>query len=262
MQYGELTWPELRAQAQAGKVVVFPTGSLEQHGHHLPLLTDSMIGGEIARRAEAELGDAALFLPMLWVGASHHHLPFAAVSLSAPLYVEVLKEMLGCIIAAGFRRIFMLNAHGGNEVPAMMAIQQLQLQRYKEHPDLFIAFSSWFGGIARDQIAQIEALEQKFVTHACELETSVILRIRPTLVHMDLARGAHYSYPSEFWTPDAAGPSRVTVGVSFDQITQTGALGHPELATADKGERILAAATREVVRFVREFATWQPVRPN
>lgn len=262
MQYGELTWPELLAQAQAGKVVVFPTGSLEQHGHHLPLLTDSLIGGEIARRAEAELGDEALFLPMLWVGASHHHLPFAAVSLSAPLYAEALKEILTCIIAAGFRRIFMLNAHGGNEAPAMLAIQQLQLQRYKEHPDLFIAFASWFGGIAREQIAQIEALQQKYVTHACELETSAILRIRPTLVHMDLARGAHYTYPSAFWTPDAAGPSRVTVGVSFDQITQTGALGHPELATADKGEQILATATREVVRFVREFATWQPVRPN
>lgn len=262
MLYGELTWPELRAQAQAGKVVVFPTGSLEQHGHHLPLLTDSMIGGEIARRAEAELGDEALFLPMLWVGASHHHLPFAAVSLSATLYAEVLKEMLTCIIAVGFRRIFVLNAHGGNEVPAALAIQQLQLQRYKEHPDLFIAFSSWFGGVARESIAQIEALEQKYVTHACELETSVILRIRPTLVHVNLARGAHYIYPSEFWSPDGSSPSRVMVGRSFDQITQTGALGHPELATADKGEQILSAATCEVVRFVREFAAWQPVVPN
>lgn len=130
---------------------------MEQHRHHLPLLTDSLIGGEIARRVEAELRDEAIFLPMLWVGASHHHLPFAAVSLSAPLYVEVLKEMLTRIIAAGFRRIFTLNAHGSNEAPAMPAIQQLQPQRYREHPDLFIAFSSWFGGIAREPIAQIAA---------------------------------------------------------------------------------------------------------
>jgi len=262
MLYGELTWPELRAQAQAGKVVIFPTGSLEQHGHHLPLLTDSMIGGEVCQRAEAELGEEALFLPMLWVGASHHHLPFAAVSLSAALYAQVLEEMLTCVIAAGFRRIFILNAHGGNETPAMLAVQQLQLRHYEEHPDLFIAFSSWFGGVANAQIAQIESLQQKYVTHACELETSVILRIRPTLVHLDLARGAHYTYPSEFWTPDASRPGRVMVGRSFDQITQTGALGHPELATAEKGEHILSVVTREVVRFVREFAAWRPILPN
>jgi creatinine amidohydrolase len=261
MHYGELTWPELRAQADADKVVVFPIGSLEQHGHHLPLLTDSMIGGEIARRAEAELGDAALFLPMLWVGSSHHHLPFATVSLSATLYVEVIKEMLTCIIAAGFRRIFILNAHGGNETPGTLALQQLHLQRYKDTPNLFMAFSSWFGGVAGKQIAHIESLAQKHVTHACELETSAILRIRPTLVHMGLARGANTMYPSQFWVPDSAGPSRVMVGTSFDQITQTGALGHPELATADKGEEILATATREIVAFVREFATWQPVKP-
>jgi len=66
-----------------GKVVVLPLGSLEQHGHHLPLLTDSMIGGEIARRAEAELGDEALFLPTLWVGASITIAPFRARSASA-----------------------------------------------------------------------------------------------------------------------------------------------------------------------------------
>ncbi len=262
MHYGELTWPELRAHAQAGKVVVLPTGSLEQHGHHLPLLTDSMIGDEIAKRAEAELGDKALFLPMLWIGSSHHHLPFATVSLSATLYVEVIKEILSCIIAAGFRRIFILNAHGGNETPGTLALQQLHLQKYKDAPDLFMAFSSWFGSIAGEQIANIEALSQKYVTHACELETSAILRIRPALVHMDLARGAHYSYPSKFWGPDSTGPHRVMVGTSFDQVTQTGALGHPELATADKGEEILSVATREVVAFVREFATWQPVQPN
>jgi creatinine amidohydrolase len=254
MHYGELTWPQLRQQAN--KVVVMPIASLEQHGHHLPLLTDSMIGGEIARRAEAELGDDALFLPMLWLGSSHHHLPFATVSLSSTLYVEVLKEMIECVLRAGFRRIFVLNAHGGNEVPGILALQQLQLKHYADKPDLWLAFSSWFGGVANAQIAQIEALEQKFVTHACELETSVILRVRPELVHMDLASGAHFKFDSAFETPDASSPSRVYVPRSFDQITHTGALGHPELATADKGEQIVQAATREVVAFVREFGRW------
>ena len=128
MLYGEQTWPQLREWAAQDKVVVMPIASLEQHGHHLPVLTDSMIGGEISRRAEAELGETALFLPMLWLGSSHHHLPFATVSLPATLYVEVLKEMIECVMRAGFRRIFVLNAHGGNEVPGSMALQTASAQ--------------------------------------------------------------------------------------------------------------------------------------
>ncbi len=259
MLYGEQTWPQLREWAAQDKVVVMPIASLEQHGHHLPMLTDSMIGGEISRRAEAELGETALFLPMLWLGSSHHHLPFATVSLSATLYVEVLKEMIECVMRAGFRRIFVLNAHGGNEVPGSMALQQLQLKHYADKPELWLAFSSWFGGVASAEIARIEALEQKFVTHACELETSAILQIAPQLVKMDLAHGAFYAYPSKFYTPDSSKASKVYVPRSFDQVTQDGALGHPELSTADKGEQILSVATREIVAFVREFATWTPV---
>lgn len=254
MQYGELTWPELRAHTD--KVVVMPIASLEQHGHHLPLLTDSMIGGEIARRAEAELSSEALFLPMLWLGSSHHHLPYATVSLTSTLYVEVLKQMVTSVMRAGFRRIFLLNAHGGNEVPGTLALQQLQLEHYEDKPDLWLAFSSWFGGIASQQVAQIEALQQKHVTHACELETSVIVRLHPHLVHLDRAKGANVPFQSEFYSLDSSARSRVYVPRSFDQVTQTGALGHPELATAEKGEAILQAATREVVAFVREFGRW------
>ena len=254
MHFGDLTWVELRQHT--AKVVVMPIASLEQHGQHLPLLTDTMIGGEIARRAEAELAAEALFLPLLWIGSSHHHLPFATVSLSSTLYIAVLKEMIECVMHAGFTRIFLLNAHGGNEGPGTLALQQLQLKHSGDNPDLWLAFSSWFGGIARVQISQIEALEQKFVTHACELETSAVLRMRPELVHMDLAHGTNFEFDSEFQTPDASGPSRVFVPRSFDQITKSGALGHPETATVEKGEAILQVATREVVAFVREFKRW------
>src|SRR5436853_3017411 len=106
MQLGERNWRE--AGDLKGKVVVAPIGSLEQHGHHLPLLTDSLIGAEVARRAEAELGDAALFLPTLWVGASDHHRAFpGTVSISNSVYVDVLIDMLESLIGSGFRRIFL-----------------------------------------------------------------------------------------------------------------------------------------------------------
>jgi creatinine amidohydrolase len=242
-------------------VVVLPLGSLEQHGHHLPLLTDSLINTEIVRRAEAELGDAALFLPLLWAGASDHHLGLpGAVSISNDTYTRVLMDLVESLIGHGFRRIFLLNAHGGNVGPGGNALYQLQL-KHQAKPDLFLVLGSWFT-LAAPQIAALETLEQKAVTHACELETSMILCARPELVRMAAARGAHYPYPSDFWVPDSSAPSRVQVARLFHQYTQTGALGHPEKATAEKGEALFAVATREVIAFIREFAAWQPPELN
>jgi creatinine amidohydrolase len=258
MQLGEQRWVQIPSLAQ--KVAVAPLGSLEQHGHHLPMLTDTFIITEIARRAEAELGDAALFLPTLWLGASDHHrgMP-GTVSAASSHYIAILEDMLESLIGAGFRRIVLLNGHGGNVVPGRQALYNVQL-RHKSTEGLYLALATWWT-VAAEQIARIESLAMKTVTHACELETSMILRLRPELVAMSEARGANIAFESTFYTPDFQGPSRVDVPKTFDQLSQTGAIGHPELATAEKGEALFRAAAGEVVQFVREFATWPPIVP-
>ncbi len=259
MYYGERIWTQTAAQAE--KVVVVPIGSLEQHGHHLPMLTDSMIGAEIARRAEAELGDSALFTPLLWIGASDHHLGFAGtLSLSNDLYVSVLVDILENLIGAGYRKILLLNSHGGNITPGRMAMYDVQL-RHLDLPGLWISLATWFT-IAAEQIAAIDSLDQKAVTHACELETSMILHLRPELVAMLSATGTVIPFDSAFYVPDFGAPSRVDVARSFDQLSATGAFGHPELATAEKGAVLFDTAVREVVAFVREFAAWKEFQPH
>ncbi len=259
MQLGERNWQE--AKDLTKKVVVVPLGSLEQHGHHLPLLTDSLIGTEIARRAEAELGETALFLPMLWVGASDHHRAMpGTVSISNAVYVKVLIDIMESLIGGGFRRIFLLNSHGGNITPGRMAIYDVQL-RHRDKSDLWLAFSSWWA-LAADQVAAIQGLEAKMVTHACEQETSMILRLRPELVKREAAKGATIPFESAFYYPDFSRPSRVDVARAFDQLSRTGAFGHPEIATEAKGEALFAAAVGEVVAFVQEFATWPRLDPH
>ncbi len=259
VQLGERSWDE--TEGLTGRVIVLPLGSLEQHGRHLPLLTDTLIGAEIARRAEAELGDAALFLPTLWVGASDHHRTFpGTVSLGNAGYVRVLVDMLESLVGAGFQRIFLLNSHGGNITPGQMAVYDVQL-RHRDKPDLWLAFSSWMT-IAAEQVAALVDVEQKAVTHACEQETSMILRLRPELVKPQIAQGANIPWESAFYCPDFSRPSHVTVPRGFEQLSVTGAFGHPEIATAEKGEMLLASATREVVAFVREFATWPDLAPH
>jgi len=258
MQHGEQRWTHTAGHIE--KVVVAPLGSLEQHGHHLPMLTDTLIITEVARRAERELGEEALFLPPLWLGASDHHLGFAGtVSAGNDRYVKILEDVLESLLRAGFRRIFLLNGHGGNITPGRQAIYNVHL-RHQDKPDLYLAFSSWWA-IAAAQVAAIQGIDQESVTHACEQETSMILRIRPELVDMDVAAGATIPYESEFYCPDFSRPSRVDVPRGFHQLSKTGAFGHPEIATAEKGEALFEAASGEVVRFIREFRTWPLFSP-
>jgi creatinine amidohydrolase len=256
MQLGERTWRD--AEGLREKVVVLPLGSFEQHGHHLPLLTDTLIGAEVARRAEAELGDEALFLPPLWAGASDHHRAFTGtVSLGNETYAAVLTDILESLVGGGFRRIFLLNAHGGNITPAHTALYRVQL-RHRDKPELYLAFSSWWQ-IAAGPVEALAGPDQTSVTHACELETSMVLRLRPEIVHMDQAVGANIPFDSAFYCPDFARASRVDVPRPFELLSLSGAFGHPERSTAERGEALFAAAAAEVVAFVREFATWPVV---
>jgi creatinine amidohydrolase len=258
MQHGEKQWP--RTNEVLERVVVAPLGSLEQHGHHLPMLTDTMIITEIARRAEAALKGEATFLPTLWIGASDHHLAFpGTVSVDNNNYVLLIEDLVESLLRAGFRRIFLLNGHGGNITPGRQAIYNVQL-RHTDEPNLYLAFTSWWA-IAAEQVAAIQGIEQKSVTHACEQETSMILRILPDLVNMEEARGANIPFQSEFYCPDFSKPSRVDVPRAFHQLSQSGAFGHPEIATVEKGEALLQAATTEVVKFIREFRDWPEIEP-
>ena len=258
MQLGERSWNEV--EKLTDRVVVLPLGAFEQHGHHLPLLTDAIICTEIARRAEARLEDEALFLPTLWVGASDHHRAFpGTVSLRNETYVRVLADTVESLVDGGFRRVFLLNAHGGNVTPARQALYDVQL-RHRDETDLWLAFGSWMT-VAAERIAALEEVEQEQVSHACEQETSMILRLRPELVRMEAARGANIPFGSAFYYPDFSGPSRVDVPRAFDGLSETGALGHPETATTEKGEALFEAAAVEVTAFVREFAGWPEIRP-
>lgn len=259
MQLGERHWTEVEGLAE--RVVVLPLGSFEQHGAHLPLLTDTLVCAEIVRRAEAELGDTALFLPPLWVGASEHHRGFSGtVSISNEVYMRVLVDIVESLIGSGFRRIFLLNAHGGNCVPGQMAIYDVQM-RQREMPNLWLVLGTWFK-MAAEQLADLDGMAQEKVIHACEMETSLILHLRPELVKPEAARGTVIPFESAFYSPDFAHPQRVEVPRAFDQLTASGGFGHPEAATPEKGERVLAAALGEVVAFVREFAAWPSFDPQ
>jgi creatinine amidohydrolase len=260
MLYGEHTWTQIPDLTE--KVAVVPLGSLEQHGHHLPLLTDTMSGAEIARRAEQELGDTAVFLPILYLGCSDHHLAFpGTVSLHNQTYQRVIEEILESLLGSGFRRIVLLNAHGGNARPASAAMYEVEMRhrgRRDAAEDLWLVLATWYT-LAAPYFSTIEGLVQDHLTHSCEMETSLVLYLRPELVRTEAAKGRTEPFPSQYYSFHA---SRVVVQKPFDRISLTGAMGYPEHATPEKGEALVQIGVEQVVACVREVATWPPIEPH
>lgn len=258
MNYGELNWTQVREVSE--RVAIVPLGSLEQHGRHLPLLTDSMIGSEVLKRAQAELDNTAIFLPMLWIGASDHHRAYpGTVTIDVGTYTAVVGDILESLIRSGFERILVLNAHGGNILAGRRAVYDVRT-RHHDRSELWLVFATWYD-LAAPQVAALDQLEQRRVSHASELETSMILRLRPELVDMDAAVGATHDFDSAFYSPDSRGAMRVAVYPPLDARTVSGALGKPELATAEKGEALFEVAAAQVVALVREMAHWPVLEP-
>jgi creatinine amidohydrolase len=258
MKLGEQTWKD--ASTMADKVVIVPTGAHEQHGHHLPLLTDAMIGEEIIKRVQTELDDTALFLPMLWLGHSPHHLQFpGTVSVSCDTYIRIIQDITESLIQGGFRRILFFNSHAGNMTPTSVALGNLQVQYAQTHPDAWLVSTSWFA-LAASAINATGKFKQTKISHACEWETSQILAAHPELVKDE--RPAVNTpmkingEPSKYFSADYSRGDSIGVARTIDQNSPTGAFGWPNLASAEKGDLLFDLAAQELISFVHEFRKW------
>src|SRR6185503_1801812 len=179
-----LTWPEVKALNVADKVVIFPLGSFEQHGHHLPLTTDTDIVTAIARSIEEKRPNKVLCLPTLWPGHSTHHLFFpGTLSVKQMPYIQLVIELCSSIVNLGGQKVFLLNGHGGNDVPLRATLRELK----SLFPKVKFVFASYWS-LANRTISEVRESELGGIGHACEMETSIMLHLHPGKVKMPLAR--------------------------------------------------------------------------
>jgi creatinine amidohydrolase len=241
----DLNWPAVAALPKETPVVV-PIAALEQHGRHMPVFTDSMLLGEVVERASSRLGDRVVWTPLFWLGNSHHHIDFAGTLSASPrVYLDVLNDLLDNLVTHGFRRIVFLNGHGGNIVPAQQVTFEAR-QQYRTRTDLlFLATAYWALGGKPNEVDR--SIEQTRMGHACEWETSMMLRLAPHLV-------------SEHTKVDAIAP-----GMPFDPASQgwitkdrsaPGHIGNPRLATAEKGEVLFRVFSDDVVALLERIIAW------
>lgn len=239
MKFYDMTAPEIRDVPRDGTVVVAPIAACEQHSRHLPTFTDTILVTAVAEGVEKKLLRQVLLLPTLWLGASHHHLPFGGtLSASVDMHAAILCELLTPLLDDGYQRILILNGHGGNIDTLHVALRRLQ-PKYRGRA--LTGASYW--ELADKEFAALAQGPRKVMGHACEFETSMMLALRPELVRRD--RIQNDTSPGE---PALRGLFRAD---DMKQNTDHGAVGYPELASAEKGVALLGAAierTAEVVQ--------------
>jgi len=240
-----LTWPDVAALNKATPVI-FPVAALEQHGRHMPLFTDSLLLGEIARRAEERLGDRALFAPLQWLGNSHHHMDFPGTLSAEPrVYLDLLCGLLENFIAHGFKRLVILNGHGGNDVPGKQATFETR-QRHRDRHDLLLIFATYWN-LEPEAHKSHPGLKQTSMRHACEWETSMVLRLAPQLVK------DHRAVPPQ--EPGNAFEPAARAWTMRDR-SEHGHVGDPREASAEKGEALFEAFARGAVAMIERVIAW------
>jgi len=252
MLWHEQSWPQIRKLDKQTPVIV-PLGSLEQHGHHLPLFVDTIEVTAVAQAVEQRMRDRVLLLPTLWLGHSEHHRDFpGTVSVPASLYSQMIQGVARSVLRAGFTKILFLNGHGGNETPAAQALTELSCAD-DVADGTHLGFTSWWQVGAAAVAPERHGMATPSISHACEYETSMILALRPDLVRIDQAVEAPPRAP---WNNSDLG-KRVRFFRRFHRLTAAGSLGKPTAATAEKGRSLIDAVVMDVVAFVEEFITWK-----
>jgi len=255
MKYGDLTSPDIGRLAP-GLVALLPIGATEQHGSHLPVITDTAVVTELAARVEAALPRKVALLSTFWVGSSHHHFGFpGTMSLRSDTYILVLQDLIESLLAGGFRRVVLLNGHGGNVVPACEAIYRVALKHPRRTAPWVACATYWH--VAREALAEQKFMETPKLSHACEYETSLMLGLRTDWVDLRRAKGHRTRRDSRYYDPLGYTPSKVSVSETFSQMTETGAMGRPELASAEKGRKLYDLITPCLVDFLTEFSGWK-----
>jgi len=250
-----LTTPEVAALDKGEGVVVLPIGAVEQHGPHLPTLTDTLIvtGLLDATLAQLPADVRAWALPPLHYGKSTEHLAFpGTVSLSAATLLAVLHDIGASVQRAGFRRLAFLNGHGGNMALLDVAARDIRaatgLLCFCLHPAAFT-----------DPPFDITPAEHQYGLHAGEVETALVLALAPELVHMERAPRHFPDFPATGTPLFFFGPASAA-WLAADW-SASGVFGDATLGTPEKGRALIAQGVLRLTPLLTVISRFEVARP-
>ncbi|WP_405585857.1 creatininase family protein [Streptomyces sp. NBC_01190] len=219
-------------QERAPRVAVLPIGSFEQHAGHLPLITDTAIACVISRELAAAY--PVLPLPPITIACSHEHSSWpGTVSISARTLHLLVTDIAQSLEASGIRKLVLVNAHGGNYILSNV-VQEANLT--ESRMTLFPHTLEW--NRAREHAGLVTNAHDDM--HAGEIETSILLHAQPDLVRPGWKTADH-----------DAGERPFLLTHGMRAYTQTGVIGYPSHATAEKGKAVLASLVTDFAAHLR-----------
>ena len=233
----ELTQPEIAQQLRKNPLVIFPAGSVEQHGPHLPTGTDIFasiaIGHALAERMDG------LLLPPVPFGVTPMHMPFeGTITFSPDTYMRVVKEVCVSTAQHGAKRLLIVNWHEGNIPSLAIASEAL----HREHGMTVVTVQACYVA------AELYGQDMGGLTHGGEIEAHAVLAYRPDLVHLDRIDHASDDSHGRKWDKLRRTRSYQPVLTDIRTIAPTGWYGKPEHATVDKGRRMLDGIVDAIAR--------------
>jgi len=238
----KLTWPEVKDYLKENDIVLFPTGSTEQHGKHIAEDNDAFTALEVAKRVAKKTG--VLVAPVMPFGYSPHHMAFpGTITLPFATLVNVYKEVCKSLMKHGFKKIVIMNGHGGNNNAIALALRELKEDTGVTVYSLMVFPGRWAPEVVKETIETRGG-------HADEMETSVALYLGQRVLFEKGEKGILPETTSEFIQKYRA---RSSTAYDFNDMTVSGSLGDPTYASVEKGKKIMEAGIDEIAKFIEEL---------
>lgn len=245
LMLADLTWPEVQHHVRSGSIVLLPLGAFEQHGPGMALETDTRLVTELCRRVSARLSPRVLVAPPVPWGLSDHHMGFAGtISLHPETFFTVIRDVVLSLLRHGFRRIVLVNGHGGN----MAATEDACMRLRRETANTLIETVSYF---------TLADLPVSALEHAGEIETSCALALTPEVVRPEQL------VPADMLAPQPGGEGTGNSS-PLHELTRTGNLGDPTTANRERGTAVMQVVIDRLCEVVvREHLTprWTRTSP-
>jgi len=246
------TASEIASVADAdGSILVLPIGSIEQHGAHLPVATDTLLVNEVATEGADRVAEdlPVLVAPPFWAGFSPHHLPFGGtLSLEFDTMREAVEDVADTALSNGFDALLLLNGHGGNKSLVGAATSTIG----KGHPDTEVLGLTYFD-LAEPFIDDLRESETGGMAHGGEFETALMLHCYPDMVREGHLEVPYMDEPYDQSVQDLLVSGPLSVYRGFDEYSDSGAIGDPSLSTSDQGASLLERLGDELEDLLREI---------
>lgn len=247
--YAQLTIDEIR-EADKDRVVILSVSATEDHGSHLPLDTDTILGMAVVNGAAEKSPNDILVMPPIPYGFNEHHKDFPGVVWVEPeTLISFITDITKSLAHHGFRRIMLMNSHGSNHPVLDLAARKTVIQTG------VICVSTSYWNLITQRINEIRKSEIGGIAHAGEFETAIYQYLHPELVYLDKAKKQMLHDPdSKFFNLDlAAGSSPASLMRWWSEVSPDGTMGDPTVADAETGRLFLEAAIDATVELVQEI---------